>query len=407
MRQALLVPLLATLACPAAEEPGGELRLMDLSLDVMSAVGGSTASDRGLEPLQAGGHDPHRRGFTFQQAELSAAGAVDPYFRAEAHLVLLDDDVELEEAFAQTTSLTAGLQVEAGLSLAEFGRNNPTHPHTWAWVDRPVVVSRLLGGDGMRGVGTRLGWLTPLPWYSQVHAGVMDATNPVATSFGGKGEDPGAATVGGRGFVPVEVHSPADLVWLLRWENAIDLTAALEAKAGVSFLAGPNATGPDGRTRVYGVDLAVKWQPEGGRQGYPYVTIEGEAMRRDYVADGQVLPGPVTVPGATLHDWGFYLQSVYGFSEGWAAGLRCEAADGTGDSVDGGGAPLSHEADPARDRRTRLSPLLTWNPTHFSKLRLQYSYDRFTHADDGGDDHAHSVWLGLEVLIGAHPAHAF
>jgi hypothetical protein len=46
---------------------------------------------------------------------------------------------------------------------------------------------------------------------------------------------------------------------------------------------------------------------------------------------------------------------------------------------------------------------VVFSPSEFSRLRLQYNIDDADHLDEV----AHSVWLGLEVLIGAHPAHSF
>jgi hypothetical protein len=66
----------------------------------------------------------------------------------------------------------------------------------------------------------------------------------------------------------------------------------------------------------------------------------------------------------------------------------------------GGGAAAGR--DPSRNTRWRLSPNLTWYPSEFSKLRLQYNYDD---RDDIGTDH--SVWLQFEFLLGAHAAHKF
>ena len=40
-----------------------------------------------------------------------------------------------------------------------FGRINATHPHTWEFADSPVVNGRLLGPDGLRGVGAGSGAL--------------------------------------------------------------------------------------------------------------------------------------------------------------------------------------------------------------------------------------------------------
>jgi hypothetical protein len=55
-----------------------------------------------------------------------------------------------------------------------------------------------------------------------------------------------------------------------------------------------------------------------------------------------------------------------------------------------------------RARRWRVSPNLTWFPTEYSKIRLQYNYDD---RDFIGVDH--SVWLQFEFVLGAHGAHKF
>jgi hypothetical protein len=66
----------------------------------------------------------------------------------------------------------------------------------------------------------------------------------------------------------------------------------------------------------------------------------------------------------------------------------------------GGGAVLGR--DPERDQRWRVSPNLTYYPSEFSKVRLQYNYD--DRRQEGTD---HSVWLQFEFLLGAHAAHKF
>ena len=58
--------------------------------------------------------------------------------------------------------------------------------------------------------------------------------------------------------------------------------------------------------------------------------------------------------------------------------------------------------DPQRDTRWRLSPNLTWYPSEFSKIRLQYNYD--DRKNIGVD---HSIWLQFEFLLGSHGSHKF
>ena len=133
----------------------------------------ASRSTRGRRPR------PQQRGFNARNTELALDGAVDPYFEGFANIVFkLDNDnetsVEVEEAFMQTTTLPWSLQAKGGQFFAPFGRINPQHPHVWDFVDAPVVVGRLLGPDGLRGVGAQLAWLMPLPWYSQLSLAVQN-----------------------------------------------------------------------------------------------------------------------------------------------------------------------------------------------------------------------------------------
>ena len=70
------------------------------------------------------------------------------------------------------------------------------------------------------------------------------------------------------------------------------------------------------------------------------------------------------------------------------------------DNLEGNGIALD---ELGLGRRLRLSPVFTWFPTEYSKLRLQYNFDHF----DALRDDEHSLWLQLEFLLGAHAAHKF
>ncbi len=414
---------------PMLSVAGGRLQLLDLSLNVLAAAGWSENNNEQLELLQGGGHDPRRRGFTLQQAELSMLGAVDPYFTGEAHVIyFLDPEgesrFEIEEAFATTTSLPFGLhergaQLELGHFFTEFGRINPQHPHQWDWQDQPIVNSRFFGEDGMRAPGMRLGWLLPLPWYSEVHLGAQNANGETMVSFLASDEVFEERPIGGRPFGEVDVRSPKDLLYLTRWVSAVDVSDTVSAQLGASWVTGPNASGRDGRTHIFGGDLVVKWRPLQTDRGWPFVTFQTEVIGRRYEADGFALcvdeddceTTTIDVGNDTLEDWGFYSQLLYGFRRNWAAGFRVEYARGFGRDFDvdgsleaGEASFLSSNVDPFRDERTRISPLLVFHPSEFSRLRLQANYDwvKTPDLEDGL-----SVWAGIEFTLGAHGAHSY
>jgi hypothetical protein len=311
----------------------------------------------------------------------------------------------LEEAFLTTQALPYGLQLEAGQFFTEFGQINPQHPHQWHWQDQPVINTRLFGPDGLRQTGVRLGWLTPLPWFSELHVGVQNANGETAASFLANDEFFEERPIGGRPFVERDVRNLGDLLYLSRWANSWNVSDAVTTKFGVSGLYGQNASGPGGYTWIYGADHKLTWRPTNNFRGWPFFLWQSEAMGRTYRADrffdNSDPENVIDLPRQTLRDWGFYTQTLYGFRYGWATGLRYEYASGSGASV------LAYDGrknDPFRDDRHRISPLLAWHPSEFSRIRLQYNYDRADHLDR---QDAHSVWLGVEFFYGAHPAHKY
>jgi hypothetical protein len=399
-----------------------QLRLIDVGLDILATAGSSTKGGDVLRDLQGGAHDPRQRGFSLNQLELSFQGAVDPFFRADAYLVFQIDDegetgTEIEEAFATSQSLPfglddAGFQIEGGMFFTEFGRNNPSHPHTWAFVDQPFVITRFLGGDGQRAPGVRVGWLTPLPWFSEIHAGMQNAKGETLPSFLANDEVFEERGIGGRPIAYDEVHSLADFVYLVRWVNGFDVGEEWSTQLGASALFGPNATGSNARTNIFGADVVAKWQPLQSDRGWPYLKVTTEVLYRDYEAaaflgdleqeDGSVLS--VFLPKEHLDDWGLYSEVVWGFRRNWSAGLRYGYGSGSGTNYDSTGARVSRNDDPYRATRHRVSPVLFFDPSEYARIRLQYNYD---HARSLSGNEAHTVWIGLEVSIGAHPAHSY
>jgi hypothetical protein len=369
---------------------------MNISFDALMDVGWSTASDPSAY-LQLGDHDPIKRGFSLRNAEIAVDGAVDPYFKGFGNIVLKLDknnetSIELEETYLQTMSLPANLQVKAGQFFANFGRQNSQHPHQWAFVDDPIILTRTFGPEGLRNLGAQISWLVPTPFYTEAFLGVFDGQGSTAFSFRNPGEPfLGASRVHGRATLDRNLSGLGDLVYVPRLASSFDLTDEQTLVIGISGAFGPNQTAASARSEIYGADIYWKWKPASAHAGFPFVSWQTEGL---YQRFGAGADPSLALPSENLWDWGMYSQVLWGFKPRWVAGLRGEYANGTTGAFD--------SQDVFRGERTRVAPNVTFYPSEFSKIRLQYNYDQ---GEFFGTEH--SVWLQVEFLLGAHGAHKF
>lgn len=366
---------------------------MNIGFVTLADAGWSSEPNVGL--LERGDHDPKVRGFTMPNSELSLDGAVDPYFKGFSNIVFKIDSagetgVELEEAYVITTALPANLQLKFGQYFAEFGRQNNQHPHAWAFVDAPLVLVKMFGPDGLRSQGMRLSWLLPTPFYTEAIIGVMNGTGPTTSSF----RSPDSPEIHGGVADDKNVGGIGDLLIVPRINTSFDISDTQTLVLGASGAFGSNNSGPSARTRVYGVDGYWKWKPATAEAGFPFLSLQAEAMTRSYDAAKRVsLAAPsVILPNEVLKDRGSYAQVLWGIKPRIVAGLRGDWSTGDKGSFD----------SVLRADRTRVSPNFTWYPTEFSKVRVQYNFD-----DRKGVGTDHSVWLQFEFLLGAHAAHKF
>jgi len=322
--------------------------------------------------LQTGEHDPHDRGFTLQQVEMTVGKAVDPYFRFDAAIILGAEGVEIEEAYGTTLALPHSLQVRWGEMFTRFGRLNSTHPHAWDFVDQPFAIGRIFGGDGNHGTGVEVSYLTPLPWFVEI---VATATDPfgegTARSFLGAEEGGFDSPLDVQGTTAIKQFFELGPDWSLLW--------------GLSWATGPNPSAE--RSDVLGTDLYLKWRPI-SRASYQSVALQSEWMYRRRGA-----------PGGALADLTGYAYGAWRFARRWSTAARWEY----GSAADDGGAGLGDDLDPAwTDDRQRVSANLTFWPTEFSRLRAQGSVDLPAWADP-----IWAAFLAVEISVGAHAAHKF
>ncbi len=353
----------ATTPVGPASNPNISL-VLDVALSLFSAK----------SPLQTGAHDPRRTGVTLQQVEMHLDASVDHWFRLDASLVFSLSGVEIEEAFGTTLGLPWGLQMRAGQLLMRFGRHNATHPHAWDFADQPIVFGRFFGNEASRGLGVELSWLTPLPWYAELVASVTNA-------------DGGGTARSFYGADDLGVDGPEDLLYSLALKQFFELSPAWGLSWGLSAQLGPNPSGRDNRSEIYGTDVQLRWRCPGDPD-QTAVTLRAEALFRSR-----------QVPGAVLQDGGLMTEAVWAIDATWDVGARYEYLSAVGD-VHGVGVDWLQE--PWEGDRHRASLQVTWRPSHFSRVRLQ------ANGDWPGD--RDPIWAGilaLELLIGSHPAHTY
>ena len=256
-----------------------------------------------------------------------------------------------------TTSLPWNLQVKGGQYFLEFGRQNPQHPHAWAFADQPLVLNRMFGPDGLRSQGLRLSWLVPTSWYTEAMVSVVNSAGGTTSSF----RSDESAEIHGGSALERDVKRLGDLLVVPRIATSFDLSDTQTLLVGASAAFGPNNSGPHASTQVFGADLYYKWKSVTAAKGFPFVSFQSEALVRRYGAAARLSVDDPTVSfsAETLRDRGMYSQVLWGIKPMVVAGLRGEFA---------GGHSAAFESE-LRTDRYRVSPNLTWYPTEFSKFR--------------------------------------
>jgi hypothetical protein len=367
---------------PVAEPAPGIVQSMNPDIAFILDLAGAWFSD---DPDLRGGHDPANFGFNLQALELSVGADVGPYFRFDAALAFHLFGLEIEEAVVSTLALPLLFQARMGQFKTRFGRLNPTHLHTWTFVTQPLVNAKFLGGEGLRGLGVELSRLELwMPGTFRWYVALQNIS--------------GAET--GRSFIPAgaDIASWRDLTLSARAEEFVALAPDWDLLVGISYANGRNKSGRDNRSEIYGADAFLKWRARSGG-GRSQVGWQTEAMLRRR-----------QIPGAVLQDFGLYSWIEWRLNRRWAAAIRAEYVT----AVDSDSDANSIEIDPldpldpnwTEDRR-RAALQLSFYPSHFSRLRLQYGLDHLPYRDAAQDEWVHMVLFQAEFIVGAHGAHTY
>jgi hypothetical protein len=306
--------------------------------------------------------------FNFRSAELGIAASVDPFARAYAFINGTRDGVEVDEAAAVTTSLPWNITAKGGRFLADFGRLPKNHAHELPFVNEPLSVERMIGGE-TQADGVEVNYLFPTETF-------------LRATFGGYrkiGE-------GNDRLGDPKPRSWGQFTYLGRLNTYADITDnnSIELGSSVAYTPAVRLKGdPTGGNRVLtGIDLTYRYQP------LESVVYQGVTVGSEFFANSERVP----LDGVARRR-----QAFGGFS---FAELKLNKTWSTGFLFDYAPSIIS----PGK-KTLGYSPFLTWNISEFNRLRFQ-----FTHADDHvREDKAeggNQFFLQWTTVIGAH-THGF
>ncbi len=360
--------------------------------------------ERGITGFLAAGEHGHgesTRGFSLDGSELVLSASIDPDFRGYLNAVLADEAVEVEEAWFQTTSLGNGLSIKGGRFRSGLGYQNEQHPHAWDFATNNLVYATLFG-EGYGQEGVQIKWLAPTETFLEFGAEIGNGHAFPATNHDSNGFSSVALFGHVGGDVGIAHSWRAGLSWLRARPRGREFEGHdindIELIGDFS-----------GTSRTWLADFVWKWAPNGNatQQNFKFAA---EYFRRDEsgtlscddadVMNPGVCTGGLSAPFSADQS-GFYAQGVYQFMPQWRAGYRYDQlfrGDVRFNGADAG-ALIGSLAD---YNPKRHSLMLDYNPSEFSRIRLQYSRDQAEQSVDENQFYVQYIYS-----LGSHGAHQF
>ncbi len=338
---------------------------------------------RGIPAFTTNGLD-RSNGFNLDSAELFIFSPVDPYSNLYVNLPVTADGIEIEEAYVVTTDLPAGWQIKGGKFKSNYSRLDAQHPHAWDFFDIALPYRAFLGDEGLGGEkGVQLTYLPALPVYTQFGVEVLQGENDLL--FGADAaEGPHAFTFFVKSSVDTSDYStlyfgPSVLFGKTRNKNIVQGSVPA---LGAEFA---------GKSALYGLEAVWKWKPT-SREA---LTIQSEYLLLTQKGDVTDL-STMAVDSLERKQDGFYVQGIYRKNR-WGVGVRYDTLNVFSDTFRQAG--VQHDFG----KPWRETASLEYNPSEFTRIRLQASHDR---SDPSGRTNDEAI-LQFNFSVGAHPAHTF
>ncbi len=345
-------------------------------------------------------------GFSTGHNELSISANIDDKFYGSLTTAIVYEDseteVELEEAYIETLKLGRGFTIRGGKFFSGIGYLNSIHDHAHDFADRPLVYDAMFGGH-LVDTGVQFRWVAPTDRYFSLGTEVT-----TGSEFPGGDNDDNAN--GLAFFAKTGGDIGVSSSWQLGasyYQSDFDVREAGGHGHGDEEESADNEL-LDGDVDVFGIDFVYKWAPQGNSKntnfkfqaeyfvknedGFSEFTEDENTAEADY--DGK--------------QKGFYVQGIYQFRPAWRIGVRYDHLEADNDitNFSGNGIDqdefLEESGLGTEDDPNRYSVMLDYSPSHFSRLRLQYSQ-----LDNGHDETNDYVMLQYIMSLGSHGAHTF
>jgi len=324
--------------------------------------------DANVQNTQAGGN------FDFRSAELGIAASVDPFARMYSFINGTKEGVEVDEAAAITSSLPWNLTVKGGRFLADFGRFPKYHIHELPFVNQPLSIQRMVGGE-TQADGVETNYLFPTPFFLRATVGGMNKI----------GEDNDRVS----NIIP---RAWSRMTYLSRLNTYVDVTDNQSVELGTSIATTPSVRrvgfpSGGGYRMLNGVDLTYRYQPLGS------AVYQGLTWGSEFYTNSERMPFETDEGSFSKRQrtYGGYSYIEAKLNKNWSAGFQVDYA------------PV---LDSPGHRTMSYTPFLTWNLSEFNRLRLEYYYlqNNFRGADKA--ETGNQVFLQWTTVIGAH-THGF
>jgi len=307
--------------------------------------------------------------FNFRAAELGVAASVDPFARVYSFMTGSKEGFEVEEAAAITTSLPWNLTAKGGRFFADFGRLPKNHPHEYAFVNTPLSIERMVGGES-KADGVEINYLFPMPFFLRATLG----------GYNKIGE-------GNERLDDTKSRAWSRFTYLGRLQTYFDVSDNHSIELGSSLAYTPSvrvAGDPSGGDRTLaGIDLTYRYQPLDSTT-YQGLTIGSELFTN---SERVIRPSDLI---KREQSFGGYSYAELKLNRSWSTGFLFDYAP----SIESPG-----------KKTLSYSPFLTWNLSEFNRLRFQYSFFDDKVREEKAD-RGNQFFLQWTTIIGAH-THGF